>query len=153
VVLTVLHSGGKFGDGGGYKVSGGLHGVGVSVVNALSERLAVEIRRDEYVWSQEYSRGAPLGELHRGEKLTPAASTGTTVTFLPDADIFETLDFDFRTLEERLRETAFLTRGLHISIVDERAEGHAAEFRYEGGIEDFVAYLNENKETVHRKVV
>ena len=153
VVLTVLHSGGKFGDGGGYKVSGGLHGVGVSVVNALSERLAVEIRRDEHVWTQEYSRGGPLGELRRGEKLPAGAPTGTTVTFLPDADIFETLDFDFRTLEERLRETAFLTRGLHISIVDERAEGHAAEFRYEGGIEDFVAYLNENKETVHRKVV
>ncbi len=153
VVLTVLHSGGKFGDGGGYKVSGGLHGVGVSVVNALSERLTVEIRRDGYVWSQEYSRGAPQGELQRGEKLADGASTGTTITFLPDADIFESLDFDFRTLEERLRETAFLTRGLHISIVDERAEGHAAEFRYEGGIEDFVAYLNENKETVHRKVV
>jgi len=153
VVLTVLHSGGKFGDGGGYKVSGGLHGVGVSVVNALSERLTVEIRRDGYVWSQDYSRGAPQGELQRGEQLAPGAPTGTTITFLPDADIFESLDFDFRTLEERLRETAFLTRGLHISIVDERAEGHSAEFRYEGGIEDFVAYLNENKDTVHRKVV
>jgi DNA gyrase subunit B len=153
VVLTVLHSGGKFGDGGGYKVSGGLHGVGVSVVNALSERLTVEIRRDGYEWSQEYSRGAPQGELRRGEKLAAGAPTGTTVTFLPDADIFESLEFDFRTLEERLRETAFLTRGLHISIVDERAEGHSAEFRYEGGIEDFVAYLNENKDTVHRKVV
>src|SRR5271167_2540322 len=153
VVLTVLHSGGKFGDGGGYKVSGGLHGVGVSVVNALSERLFVEINRDGYHFSQEYSRGAPQGELRRGEKLTAGAPTGTTVTFLPDADIFESLDFDFRTLEERLRETAFLTRGLHISIVDERAEGHSAEFRYEGGIEDFVAYLNENKDTVHRKVV
>ncbi len=153
VVLTVLHSGGKFGDGSGYKVSGGLHGVGVSVVNALSERLLVEIRRDGHSWSQEYSRGAPQGELRRGEKLPAGAPTGTTVTFLPDADIFESLEFDFRTLEERLRETAFLTRGLHISIVDERAEGHSAEFRYEGGIEDFVAYLNENKETVHRKVV
>jgi DNA gyrase subunit B len=153
VVLTVLHSGGKFGDGGGYKVSGGLHGVGVSVVNALSERLHVEIRRDGYVFSQDYSRGAPQGELRRGEQLPATAATGTTVTFLPDADIFESLQFDFRTLEERLRETAFLTRGLHISIVDERGEGHAAEFRYEGGIEDFVAYLNENKETVHRKVV
>ncbi len=153
VVLTVLHSGGKFGDGGGYKVSGGLHGVGVSVVNALSERLLVEIRRDGHVWTQEYSRGAPLAELQRGAKLAADAPTGTTVTFLADGDIFESLDFDFRTLEERLRETAFLTRGLHISIVDERAEGHSAEFRYEGGIEDFVAYLNENKETVHRKVV
>jgi DNA gyrase subunit B len=153
VVLTVLHSGGKFGDGGGYKVSGGLHGVGVSVVNALSERLQVEIRRDGHVFSQEYSRGAPLAELHKGEVLPKGASTGTTVTFLPDADIFESLDFDFHTLEERLRETAFLTRGLKISIVDERGEGHAAEFQYEGGIEDFVTYLNENKDTVHRKVV
>jgi DNA gyrase subunit B len=153
VVLTVLHSGGKFGDGGGYKVSGGLHGVGVSVVNALSEQLRVEIRRDGHVWSQEYSRGAPLAALDRGEKLAKGAPTGTTITFLPDADIFETLEFDFHTLEERLRETAFLTRGLKISIVDERGEGHSAEFRYEGGIEDFVAYLNENKDTVHRKVV
>jgi DNA gyrase subunit B len=153
VVLTVLHSGGKFGDGGGYKVSGGLHGVGVSVVNALSERLRVEIRRDGHVFSQEYARGAPQQELQRGERLSAGAPTGTTVTFLPDADIFEALDFDFHTLEERLRETAFLTRGLKISIVDERGEGHAAEFQYEGGIEDFVTYLNENKDTVHRKVV
>jgi DNA gyrase subunit B len=153
VVLTVLHSGGKFGEGGGYKVSGGLHGVGVSVVNALSERLQVEIRRDGYVFSQEYSRGAPQGELIRGEQLAPGAPTSNSVTFLPDADIFESLDFDFGTLEERLRETAFLTRGLKISIVDERGEGHSAQFQYEGGIEDFVSYLNENKETVHRKVV
>jgi DNA gyrase subunit B len=153
VVLTVLHSGGKFGDGGGYKVSGGLHGVGVSVVNALSEKLAIEIRRDEHVWTQEYSRGAPQGELSKGPPLPKGSSTGTIITFLPDGDIFETLDFDFRTLEERLRETAFLTRGLRISIVDERGEGHSAEFQYEGGIEDFVAYLNENKDTVHRKVI
>jgi DNA gyrase subunit B len=153
VVLTVLHSGGKFGEGGGYKVSGGLHGVGVSVVNALSERLDIEIRRDGHVFTQEYSRGAPQSELIKGEPLDPAAGTGTSVTFLPDADIFETLDFDFHTLEERLRETAFLTRGLKISIVDERGEGHVAEFQYEGGIEDFVSYLNENKDTVHRKVI
>ncbi len=153
VVLTVLHSGGKFGEGGGYKVSGGLHGVGVSVVNALSEQLRVEIRRDGHVFSQEYSRGAPLAELHQGEKLAKGEGTSNSVTFLPDADIFESLDFDFLTLEERLRETAFLTRGLKISIVDERGEGNSAEFQYEGGIEDFVAYLNENKETVHRKVV
>ena len=91
--------------------------------------------------------------MQQGEALAKGAPTGTCVTFLPDADIFETLDFDFHTLEERLRETAFLTRGLKISIVDERGEGHSAEFRYEGGIEDFVAYLNENKDTVHRKVV
>ncbi|HWG07778.1 MAG TPA: DNA topoisomerase (ATP-hydrolyzing) subunit B [Solirubrobacteraceae bacterium] len=153
VVLTVLHSGGKFGEGGGYKVSGGLHGVGVSVVNALSERLQVEVRRDGHVYTQEYSRGVPQSELIKGEKLPAGSQTGTTVTFLPDAEVFETLDLDFLTLEERLRETAFLTRGLEISIVDERGEGHSATFRYEGGIEDFVSYLNENKETVHRKVV
>ncbi|HUA12030.1 MAG TPA: DNA topoisomerase (ATP-hydrolyzing) subunit B [Solirubrobacteraceae bacterium] len=153
VVLTVLHSGGKFGLGGGYKVSGGLHGVGVSVVNALSERLAVEIHRDGHVYTQEYSRGAPLAPLEEGEQLAADAPTSNSVTFLPDADVFETLDFDFKTLEERLRETAFLTRGLKISIVDERAEGHAASFQYDGGIEDFVSYLNENKDTVHRKVI
>ncbi len=153
VVLTVLHSGGKFGEGGGYKVSGGLHGVGVSVVNALSEKLRVEIRRDGHVYSQEYSRGAPLAPLHEGEALAKGEHTSNSVTFLPDADIFESLDFDFSTLEERLRETAFLTRGLKISIVDERGEGHAASFQYDGGIEDFVSYLNENKDTVHRKVI
>jgi len=153
VVLTVLHSGGKFGEGAGYKVSGGLHGVGVSVVNALSEQLKVEVRRDGHVYTQEYSRGTPLSELVEGEKLPEGAETGTSITFLPDAEVFETLDLDFLTLEERLRETAFLTRGLEISIVDERGEGHSATFRYEGGIEDFVSYLNENKETVHRKVI
>jgi DNA gyrase subunit B len=149
VVLTVLHAGGKFG-GGGYKVSGGLHGVGVSVVNALSERLDVEVRRDGFVWTQSFERGKPLGDLKKGE---PTKETGTTITFLPDADIFETLEFDFTTLEERMRETAFLTRGLQITIVDERAEGHRAEFRYEGGIVDFVGYLNENKEPIHKKVI
>ncbi len=153
VVLTVLHSGGKFGDGGGYKVSGGLHGVGVSVVNALSERLLVAVRRDGHEFEQEYSRGAPQAALVKGRPLAQGVSTGTTITFLPDADIFESLDFDYHTLEERLRETAFLTRGLKISIVDERGEGHSASFQYAGGIEDFVAYLNENKDTVHRKVI
>ncbi len=150
VVLTVLHAGGKFGDGGGYKVSGGLHGVGVSVVNALSERLDLEILRDGYHWRQTFERGKPLTDLVRGE---PTKATGTTITFLPDADIFETLELDFATLEERLRETAFLTRGLRIALDDVRAEGHKIEFRYEGGIVDFVAYLNENKEPIHKKVI
>jgi DNA gyrase subunit B len=150
VVLTVLHSGGKFGDGGGYKVSGGLHGVGVSVVNALSERLDVEIHRDGHSWTQTYERGAPQGPLAKG----PATrDTGTTITFLPDADVFETLDLDFDTLAQRLRETAFLTRGLKISLIDERGETDRVEFRYEGGIEDFVAYLNSNKDSIHRKIV
>jgi DNA gyrase subunit B len=150
VVLTVLHAGGKFGDGGGYKVSGGLHGVGVSVVNALSEHLTVEVRRDGFLWTQEYARGKPVTELTKGPATT---DTGTTITFLPDADIFETLDFDFTTLEQRMRETAFLTAGFRITIVDLRGEGHRAEFRYEGGIVDFVSYLNENKEPIHRNVI
>jgi DNA gyrase subunit B len=150
VVLTVLHAGGKFGDGGGYKVSGGLHGVGVSVVNALSEELHVEVRRDGFTWTQDYARGVPQNELQKG---APTKETGTTVTFLPDADVFETLDFDFTTLEQRLRETAFLTRGLKITLTDERGAGAKAEFQYEGGIEDFVRYLNENKEPIHKKVV
>jgi DNA gyrase subunit B len=150
VVLTVLHAGGKFGEGGGYKVSGGLHGVGVSVVNALSERLDAEVRRDGYVWTQSYERGTPVGPVTRGE---PSKDHGTTITFLPDADIFETLEFDFQILEERLRETAFLTKDLRISIVDERGEGARAAFHYEGGIRDFVAYLNENKEPIHSKVI
>jgi DNA gyrase subunit B len=151
VVLTVLHAGGKFGDGGGYKVSGGLHGVGVSVVNALSEHLRVEVRRDGFTWTQEYVRGAPQGPLEKGE---PTDETGTTITFLPDAEVFETLDFEFATLEQRLRETAFLTRGLHIAIADARGEGtKRSEFRYEGGIEDFVAYLNENKDAIQSKIV
>ncbi len=151
VVLTVLHAGGKFGEGGGYKVSGGLHGVGVSVVNALSELLHVDVRRDGFKWTQDYVRGAPQGDLQKGE---PTKETGTTITFLPDAEVFETLDFDFATLEQRLRETAFLTRGLRIGIDDERGDGHRkASFHYEGGIEDFVAFLNENKDPIQKKVV
>jgi DNA gyrase subunit B len=150
VVLTVLHAGGKFGSGGGYKVSGGLHGVGVSVVNALSERLDVEVRRDGYTWIQSYERGKPLGPLEKGEA---TKQTGTTVTFLPDADIFETLEFDFTTLEERMRDTAFLTRGLRILLCDERGAGHRAEFQYDGGIVDFVGYLNRNKEPIHKKII
>ena len=137
VVLTVLHSGGKFGDGGGYKVSGGLHGVGVSVVNALSEALTVEIRRDGHVWTQDYERGAPQGDA--AARASRRRRPAPRITFLPDADIFETLDYDFETLEQRLRETAFLTRGLRIALTDERGEGKRTEFHYEGGIEDFVA--------------
>jgi DNA gyrase subunit B len=150
VVLTVLHAGGKFGDGGGYKVSGGLHGVGVSVVNALSERLHVEIGRDGFLWTQDYARGVPEGPVVKGE---PTTETGTSITFLPDAEVFESLDFDFATLQQRLRETAFLTRGLRISIDDSRADGHRSEFHYEGGIRDFVAYLNENKDPIQRRII
>jgi DNA gyrase subunit B len=149
VVLTVLHAGGKFGDAG-YKVSGGLHGVGVSVVNALSERLDVEVRRDGHVFTQTYERGHPQGDLVKGEK---TSETGTTITYLPDGEIFEALEIDFKTIEERMRDTAFLTRGLHITIVDERGEGNRVEFQYEGGIVDFVAYLNENKEPIQKKII
>jgi DNA gyrase subunit B len=153
VVLTVLHSGGKFGEGEGYKVSGGLHGVGVSVVNALSERLVAEIYRDGFAWTQEYSRGAPQGPLAKGAPLSKGAPTGTTITFHPDPEIFETVEFNMQTLEERLRETAFLTRGLRISLVDERGAGGRVEFCYEGGIEDFVGFLNQNKDPVGKKII
>jgi len=153
VVLTVLHSGGKFGVGGGYKVSGGLHGVGVSVVNALSERLHIEIRRDGHVWTQDYVRGAPQAPLAKGEALKKGAPTGTTVTFLPDSEIFDVHEFSANTLEERLRETAFLTRGLRISLTDERGDGHRVDFHYEGGIEDYVKFLNQSKEPLGKKVI
>jgi len=150
VVLTTLHAGGKFGDGGGYKVSGGLHGVGVSVVNALSSRLHLEISRGGSVWSQDYERGKPQNPLTAG---APASETGTTLTFQPDPEIFEEVEFDFQTLADRLRETAFLTRGLKIELVDERGQTNSVIFQYEGGIEDFVRHLNENKDEVHRKVI
>jgi DNA gyrase subunit B len=150
VVLTTLHAGGKFGDGGGYKVSGGLHGVGVSVVNALSERLQLEIGRDGHLWTQDYERGKPQGPLAKG---TAAKRTGTTLTFQPDPEVFEEVEFDFQTLAERLRETAFLTRGLKIELVDERGQTNSVAFRYDGGIQDFVRHLNENKDTLHRKTI
>src|SRR5882724_12787870 len=148
VVLTKLHAGGKFG-GDGYKVSGGLHGVGVSVVNALSERLVAEVRRDGKVHRQEFARGEPQGDI---EVVGEAEDTGTTIHFLPDSEIFEELDINADTVVQRLRETAFLTKGLHIKLVDERADGKTIEFHYEGGIRDFVAYINESKEPIHRHI-
>jgi len=150
VVLTTLHAGGKFGDGGGYKVSGGLHGVGVSVVNALSDRLHLRIKRDGHEWAQDYQRGKPDADLAEG---APSKETSTSITFHPDLEIFEEIDFDFQTLAERLRETAFLTRGLKISLVDERGEGEEVSFQYEGGIEDFVRHLNGNKDELHGKTI
>lgn len=144
VVFTVLHAGGKFGEGGGYKVSGGLHGVGASVVNALSDELTAVIKRDGFTWTQSYVRGVPNGELQKGEATT---ETGTAIHFRPDAEIFETLTMDFGILEQRLRDTAFLTKGLRITITDERGEEKKTrEFYAEGGIRDFVAFLNENKD-------
>ena len=150
VVLTTLHSGGKFGDGGGYKVSGGLHGVGVSVVNALSEQLHLEIWRDGHVWEQDYERGKPTSKFKKGRAVK---STGTTVTFKPDMEIFDEIEFDFQTLAERLRETAFLTRGFKVELIDERGAGEKVEFQYKGGIADFVKHLNETKDPLSRKIV
>jgi DNA gyrase subunit B len=168
VVLTTLHAGGKF-DGKSYAVSGGLHGVGVSVVNALSRRLEVEIRRDGFVWHQSYELSHPATPLTRGE---PTDETGTTVTFWPDDSIFETTDWNFETLSRRLQEMAFLNKGLTINLTDERPEhasvgdegagpGEPGEpgdprtvtYRYDGGIADFVRHLNASKEPVHATVI
>jgi DNA gyrase subunit B len=151
VVLTKLHAGGKFG-GEGYKVSGGLHGVGVSVVNALSEWLIAEVRRDGKVYRQEFARGEPTTEMTVTGKASKE-ETGTTIGFLPDADVFEELELSTETLVQRLRETAFLTRGLRIVLVDEREGEETHEFHYEGGIRDFVAFVNEAKDSVHKHVV
>jgi DNA gyrase subunit B len=152
VVLTKLHAGGKFG-GEGYKVSGGLHGVGVSVVNALAERLVAVVRRDGQVYKQEFERGEPLGEMEVIGKMAKDEATGTTITYLPDAEIFEELDIEADALTQRLRETAFLTKGLYIKLVDERANGKTAEFHYEGGIRDFVSYINDAKDAIHKHIV
>jgi DNA gyrase subunit B len=150
VVMTVLHAGGKF-DGGGYKVSGGLHGVGASVVNALSSRCLVEVQRQGFSWAQTYHRGVPQGPI---EKLAESNKTGTKVTFKPDRDIFkdETVIFDFSYLCNRLRELAFLNAGLYISIIDERSN-KKAEFQYSAGIAEFVAYMNQSKKSIHNDVV
>ncbi len=164
VVLTVLHAGGKFG-GSGYSVSGGLHGVGVSVVNALSIRLDVEIKRDGYVWRQTYVHGVPQAPLDRGEATD---ETGTMVTFWADGDIFETLHYDFTTLARRFQEMAFLNKGLILELIDERApaivdldsdadepveEVRRVEYHYEGGIADFVSHLNASKGAANPSVI
>jgi DNA gyrase subunit B len=148
-VLTKLHAGGKFG-GEGYKVSGGLHGVGVSVVNALSEWLVAEVRRDGKVYRQEFARGEAQGDV---ETIGITKESGTTISFLPDKEVFEETEFSADTLTQRLRETAFLTKALRIRLTDERADGKAIEFHYEGGIRDFVAYTNESKDPIHRRIV
>jgi DNA gyrase subunit B len=144
VVMTVLHAGGKF-DTNSYKVSGGLHGVGVSVVNALSERLDLEIWRDGYTWEQSYERGKPVQPLKRAGK---TERRGTKITFLPDAKILDTIDFNYDTLAQRLRELSFLNKGLTIRLKDERTNKQA-EFHYNGGIAEFVKHLNKNKEVLH----
>ena len=167
VVLTVLHAGGKFG-GGGYKVSGGLHGVGVSVVNALSSKLDVEVKTEGYVWSQSYLIGVPTGPLVRGEE---TSETGTTITFWANADIFETTDYSFETLSNRFREMAFLNKGLTLHLRDERPGEHTegdeddiatasvdvdpaeVTYRYDGGLVDYVEHLNASKEPAHRSII
>ncbi len=150
VVLTILHAGGKFG-GGGYKVSGGLHGVGSSVVNALSERLEVEVSNGEHVYYQSYERGKPTCEL---KIIGDTQETGTKITFLPDAEIFETLDFDYDVLLKRLREQAFLNKGVRIIFTDNRHEEVRSEELYaEGGIKEFVSYLNATKDPIHDEIV
>jgi len=151
VVLTKLHAGGKFG-GDGYKVSGGLHGVGVSVVNALSERLDVEVRRDGKIHRQSFERGVPTADVEVVGK-TEKGDTGTTIWFLPDGEIFEEVELSSQTLVQRLRETAFLTRGLRIVLLDEREGEDRYEFYAEGGIRDFVAYVNDAKDAVHKHIV
>jgi DNA gyrase subunit B len=150
LVMTTLHAGGKF-DSKSYAVSGGLHGVGVSVVNALSALLEVEVHRDGYVWTQAYDRGAPMSPLERG---AATSDLGTIITFWPDSDIFETTEWNFETLSSRLQEMAFLNRNLAISITDERQEEpREARYQYAGGIADFVRHLNGSKEPVHGSVI
>jgi len=151
VIHTVLHAGGKFG-GGGYKVSGGLHGVGASVVNALSEWMYVEVRRDGEIHRIDFERGATVRQL---EVVGPATSTGSTTVFKPDHEIFDELDYDFDTLEHRLRELAFLNKGVKIIIKDERPgmDNRVSEFHYEGGIQEFVVFLNKHRTSIHDKVI
>ena len=154
VVMTTLHAGGKF-DGKSYAVSGGLHGVGVSVVNALSMLLEVEVRRDGYVWTQVYERGDPMGPLERG---AATEDTGTTTTFWPDNTIFETTDWSFETLSRRMQEMAFLNKNLAISLtdlrtLDEAGQPRTVKYQYEGGIADFVRYINNSKDPVHGSII
>ena len=147
VVMTTLHAGGKFG-GDGYKVASGLHGVGVSAVNALSEWCVVEVRRDGYLWRQRYERGHPVTPV---ERVAEAEGTGTTTTFRPDPEIFEEIDFDFDVLIQRFREMAFLTHGLTITFIDERGEGREMTFHFEGGLRSFVRYLTRGREVLNSR--
>ena len=150
VVFTVLHAGGKFG-GGGYKVSGGLHGVGASVVNALSEWLEVQVHKDGHIYEMKFSRGHITSEMKR---IGDTDRTGTTVTFKPDPEMFDTLEYEYETLHTRMREQAFLNAGLTISITDARSDtGESDTMCYEGGIREYVRYLNNNKTPIHEDVI
>ena len=151
-VLTILHAGGKFG-GGGYKVSGGLHGVGISVVNALSEFLEVEIRRNGKLYFQRYERGIPVKDVEEIEEKGDIENTGTVIFFKPDHEIFDELVYEFETLEYRLRELAFLNKGIKIILKDEREEKKEKVFHYNGGIQEFVKHLNKNREELHEKII
>ncbi|MBE6048837.1 MAG: DNA topoisomerase (ATP-hydrolyzing) subunit B [Clostridium sp.] len=144
VIMTILHAGGKFG-GGGYKVSGGLHGVGASVVNALSEKCIVTVKREGHLWQQEYERGKVMSELRI---IGDSEETGTKTYFKPDAEIFDDVVYDFNVLAQRLRELAFLNKGINITLVDRRDDKKEV-YHYEGGIKSFVSYLNRNKEVLH----
>ncbi|ACQ54410.1 DNA topoisomerase (ATP-hydrolyzing) subunit B [Clostridium botulinum] len=148
VIMTILHAGGKFG-GGGYKVSGGLHGVGASVVNALSEHCNVEVRRDGHIWLQKYERGIPKTGL---DIVGDTEKHGTKIYFKPDVEIFDELEFEYDTLAQRLRELAFLNKGIKISLTDERYDKQEM-FHYEGGLRSFVLYLNRNKEKLHQQPI
>jgi DNA gyrase subunit B len=150
LVLTKLHAGGKFGDGG-YKVSGGLHGVGVSVVNALSTYLKAEVKRENKLWMQEYSRGIPKAKV---KPVGKATGTGTTITFRPDETIFETLEFDLETILDHLRQQAYLTKGVKIVVVDAREEGGSKvyAFYFEGGVASYVHHINHGKEAKHKNI-
>ncbi len=156
VIMTVLHAGGKF-DNKSYQVSGGLHGVGVSVVNALAERLTAEVKRDGAVWRHEFRRGEPQGDIDRVRDLDDDEDNGTTIRFWPDEEIFETTEFEFSTLQSRLRELAFLNSGVKIELADEREdedhEPQSETFQYEGGIRAFVRFLNETKTPIHDDVI
>jgi len=150
IVLTKLHAGGKFG-GEGYRVSGGLHGVGVSVVNALSEWLIVEVARNGKIYRQKYERGTPVSKL---EEVGSSKKTGTTITFFPDGEIFEEIDFNLETIVQKMRETAFLNKNLKIKIIDERGiEPQEFVYKFKGGIVDFVKHLNTNKDVLHKKII
>ncbi len=148
VIMTILHAGGKFG-GGGYKVSGGLHGVGASVVNALSEKCVVTVKRDGHLWQQEYAKGKVLTEL---QVVGNSEETGTKTYFKPDPEIFDDVIYDFNVLSQRLRELAFLNKGINITLIDKR-EDKKEVFHYEGGIKSFVSYLNRNKEALHKEPI
>ncbi|MFC6752867.1 DNA topoisomerase (ATP-hydrolyzing) subunit B [Halorubrum tibetense] len=152
VIMTVLHAGGKF-DSKSYQVSGGLHGVGVSVVNALSERLEVEVKRDGGVFRHRFERGEPAPDgFERVRDMESGESTGTHIRFWPDDEVFETTDFEFSTLSNRLRELAFLNSGVEITLADDRSD-EAETFRYDGGIREFVGYLNETRTPIHEEVI